>query len=49
MEIFAEENGIDTYKICKDKTTGKQYIYNPKTCKSTAIRKSIPQYLKIIK
>ena len=49
MEIFAEKNGIDMYKMCKDEVTGKEYLYDPKTGKSKAVKKKAPRYLKLVK
>lgn len=49
MERWAEENHLTTYKTYKDETTGKEYIYNTKTCKTKPIRKRTPRYLKILK
>lgn len=48
-EIWAEENGIGTYKLCKDETTGKQYLFDSKTGRSTAMKQAIPKHLKVIK
>lgn len=49
MERWAEKNNITTYKIYKDETTGKEYMYNTKTCKTKPIRKRMQRYLKILK
>ncbi len=49
METWAEENNIDTYKLCEDKASGSKFLYSPKTGKSVNVKKNIPRYLKMIK
>lgn len=49
MEIWAEENGIDTYKVCKNETTNQEFLFNPKTGKSFSLKKQNPKYLQIVK
>jgi len=49
MEEWAEKNGITTYKLCKDPVTKKEYMYNPKTGKSSSIKRPTPRYLKVVK
>lgn len=49
MEKWADDNGIDTYKLYKDETTNKQYLLNTKTGRSAGVKKRIPKYLKVLK
>lgn len=49
LDKWAEENCIGTYKLCKDETTGKQYLFDSKTGRSTAMKQAIPKHLKVIK
>ncbi len=48
IETWAEENNIETYKLYEDLTTNQQYLYNPKTGRTTPM-KNAHSYLKLVK
>lgn len=49
MEKWTEDNGIVTYKLCKDEVTNKQFLYDPKNKTTIGVKKKVPRYLKLLK
>ncbi|MCI8470360.1 MAG: hypothetical protein HFJ35_02550 [Clostridia bacterium] len=47
MERWAKENNINTYRLYKDKTTNKKYLYDQKG-NQFIVKDKIPKYLKVI-